>query len=100
MQDALGLRTYVAPHGYAMQFLLNIEWMCEGVEPDDFTFVFVFCQLAAMQVQWTRPALLWCFNDHHVHDFCKIGTLHLHGGPSWLHWLSAGSREYDQGHVM
>ncbi len=88
MQDALGLRTDVAPNGYVMHVLLNILNGCVKVYSQMISLLFVFCQLEAMQVQWTRPALLWCFNDHNVHDFFKIGTLHLHGGPFWLCWLS------------
>jgi hypothetical protein len=31
--------------------LKHFEWMCEGVQPDDITFVCLY-QLVAMQVWW------------------------------------------------
>jgi hypothetical protein len=41
MQDALGLRTDVAPHGYAMQFLLNILNGCVKVYSQMISLLFL-----------------------------------------------------------
>jgi hypothetical protein len=30
-----------------------------------------------------------------LYNFCKIGTLPLHGSPCWRCWPSTGGREYD-----
>jgi regulator of sigma D len=38
----------------------------------------VFCQLVAMQVSWMKACAVM-LNDHSLHNFCKIGKLHLHG---------------------
>jgi hypothetical protein len=35
--------------------------------------------LLAMQVWWMKACAI--FNDHGLYNFCKIGTLHLHGRP-------------------
>ncbi len=41
--------------GQDKEVLKHFEWMCEGVQPDDITFVhLVFYQLVAMQVWWMK----------------------------------------------
>ncbi len=40
-----------ALHGHGKEALKHFKRMCkEGVQPDDVTFIFHFCQLVAMQV--------------------------------------------------
>jgi hypothetical protein len=57
--------------------------------------VVVFCQLVATQASWMKACAVM-LNDRSLHDFCKIGKLHLHG---WLTFLAAlpstGGREYE-----
>jgi hypothetical protein len=58
--------------------LFNILNGCVKVYTQMISLLF-FCQLVAMQVWWMKACAI--FNDHGLYDFCKIGTLHLHGGP-------------------
>jgi hypothetical protein len=67
-------------HGHGKEALKHFEQMCEGVQPDDMTFVCLLsaCSYAGLVDDGTHCALL-CFNDHSLHGFCKIGALHMHG---------------------
>jgi pentatricopeptide repeat protein len=86
-----------AMHGCGKEALEHFEQMCEGVHPNDITFV--FCHLLAMQVWWMKACAVMLQSSQTI-DFCKIGTLHLYGSPSWLCWPSAGVREYGHGNAL
>jgi hypothetical protein len=45
-------------------------------------FLFVFCQ-PHNNVGLVDEGMECCVSMIRLHEFCKIGTLHLHGGPCW-----------------
>jgi pentatricopeptide repeat protein len=66
-------------HGHAKEALKHFQWMCEeGVQPDDFTFV---CLLSGCSHAGLVDEGMCCYASMAMspYDFCKIGTLHLHG---------------------
>jgi len=70
-----------AMHGHGKDALKHFEQMCDkGLQPDDITFV---CLLSACSHAGLMDEGMHCYasNGHRLHDFCKIGTLHLYGGP-------------------
>ncbi len=89
-----------AMHGHGKEALEHFDQMCEeGVQPNNITFVCLLlaCSHASLLDEGKH---FFCFNDHGLHYFTKIGTLHLHGGAFWLCWPSIGGRECDKGDAL
>ncbi len=78
--------------GMVGKLLNDLKRCVKKVYRQMISLLFVFCHLVAIQVLCIKALL--CVNDHSLHDFCKTRTLHLHGWPSCLCWLSRGGREY------
>jgi hypothetical protein len=55
-------------------------------------FLFVFCQ-PHKNVGLMDEGMECCVSMIKLHEFCKIGTLHLHGGPCWPRWSHIGCKE-------
>ncbi len=68
------------PGGFAMhrhfkEALMHFEQMCEEcVQPDDVTFVCLLWACSNAGFLWMKGCTL-CFDEHSLHDSCKIGTL-------------------------
>ncbi len=90
-----------AIHRHGKEALQCFGQMCkEGVQPDDTTFVCLLLSACSHAGLVDEGPVVLFFNDHSLHDFCKIGTLHLHDRPSWSCWPSTGGRKYDETHAV
>ncbi len=78
--------------GMVGKLLNDLKRCVKKVYSQMISLLFVFCHLVAIQALCIKALL--CVNDHSLHDFCKTRSLHLHGWPSCLCWLSRGGREY------
>jgi pentatricopeptide repeat protein len=86
-------------HGHGKEALKHFEQMGKGVLPEHITFVCLLSACSHAGLVHLVDAQL-CFNDHRLHDFFKIGTLHLHGGPSSSCWPTTRCREHDQHNAL
>jgi pentatricopeptide repeat protein len=69
-----------AMHGHGKEALQHFEQMCEGAQPDDIIFI---CLLSVCGHAGLVDEGMCCYAPMVTdYDFCKIGTLHLHGQPS------------------
>ncbi len=72
-----------AMHGLGEEALKHFEQMQEdGVQPKSYHFYLSSVILEPCRSSGWRDAL-FCFDEHSLWDFYKIGTLHLYCSPSW-----------------
>ncbi len=74
--------------GQGKEALKHFEWMCEGVQPDDITFVcLVFDQLVAMQVWWMKACAsmitVYTISSKLENYTCMIDLLGCVGHERW-----------------